>query len=338
MEKGARWATLQRLALGALLGLAASAFYWVTMLSELHWIKTNTTQSDLSVDYRFNFLFATFSPDNLNVWWMNILTIASLAMLLPCVALLRKHTALRGVLRNKGVRVTCALVLFSLFMATPLSRPLWMILPPLQGTQFPWRWLTIVSMAGSIAAAATIHFWIKKARGRARPAALLIAGGVLISLTLTFSHIVNEARYLTPQQFNATLNSIPGSPSVDYWLTVWASKPLRGMTERVEAGERSVKINSWESERREFEVSSGEATEARVRTFYYPHWQATALGRTLPVRAADDGALLISLPPDAVSVKLEFREPARVHFAAGLSALGVLSISTLFIFDRRRRR
>ncbi|HKC64184.1 MAG TPA: 6-pyruvoyl-tetrahydropterin synthase-related protein [Pyrinomonadaceae bacterium] len=338
MEKGARWATLQRLALGALLGLATSAFYWVTMLSELHWIKTNTTQSDTSVDYRFNFLFSSFTPDNLNVWWMNILTIASLAMLLPCVAFLRRRAALRGVLRSKGVRVTCALVLFSLFMATPLSRPLWMLLSPLQGTQFPWRWLTVVSMAGSVAAAATIHFWIKKARESARPVALLIAGGVLVSLTLTFSHIVNEARYLTPQQFNATLNSIPGSPSVDYWFTVWAVKPLRGMTERVEAEGRSVKINSWEAESRSFEVTAGEVTEARVRTFYYPYWQATASGRELALRAADDGALLISLPPDAVSVKLEFQEPARVHFAAALSAIGLLSTGALFIFDWRRRR
>ena len=338
MEKGARLCTLQRLALGTILGLAASAFYWVTMLAELHWIRTNTTQSDLSVDYRFNFLFSTFSPDNLNVWWMNILAIASLAMLLPCVALLRKRPGARGALRSKGVRVAFALFLFSLFMATPLSRPLWMVLPPLRETQFPWRWLAVVSMAGSVAAAATIHFWIKKALGRARPFALLIAGGVLVSLSLTFSHIVNEARYLTPQQFNSTLNSIPGSQSVDYWRTVWAVQPLREMSDRVEAEGRSVKIDSWEAERRTFEVSAGDATEARVRTFYYPHWQATTKGQELPVRAADDGALLISLPPDAVSVKLEFREPARVNFAAGLSALGALSIASLFIFDWRRRR
>ncbi|MDQ3819455.1 MAG: 6-pyruvoyl-tetrahydropterin synthase-related protein [Acidobacteriota bacterium] len=270
MEKGLRWATLQRLALGVLLGLAASAFYWVTMLAEVGWIRADTTRSDHLVDYRFNFLFSTFSPDNMNVWWVNILTIASLVMLLPCIALVRRRARLRGLLRSRGVLVTCALLLFSLFMTTPLSGPIWMLLPPLQQAQFPWRWLALFSMAGSVAAAATIHFWIKRARGRTRPFALLVAGGVLVSITLTFSQIVNEARYLSPKQFNETLSIIPGSPSIDYWLTVWAVEPLRGMTERVEAGERGVKISSWDAESREFEVSAGEATEARVRTFYYP--------------------------------------------------------------------
>ncbi|HJU54051.1 MAG TPA: 6-pyruvoyl-tetrahydropterin synthase-related protein, partial [Pyrinomonadaceae bacterium] len=95
MEKGKRVATLLRLASGAALGLAASAFYWVTMLAELSWVRTNTTQADLSVDYRYNFLFQTFSPENMNVWWMNFIAFATLALVLPGVALFARGSLKR---------------------------------------------------------------------------------------------------------------------------------------------------------------------------------------------------------------------------------------------------
>jgi 6-pyruvoyl-tetrahydropterin synthase related domain len=334
MEKGTRPATVQRLALGALLGLAASAFYWVAMLTELSWIKANNFERDLSVDYRQNFLFSTFSPENLNVWWMNIVAFATVAMLLPVVAMLRRRP--RGVMSKRSVRVVGLLLLFSFLMATPLSRPLWAILPPLQEAQFPWRWLAVVSMFGSVAAAATTHYWIKKARGGGRRLALLIAGGVLISLSLTVSHIVLEARYLARQEFETALHSIPGSPSINYWLPVWVNLPVQGTSNKVSAGQRSLQIISWEAERRVFQVSPGAATEARVQTFYYPHWTANANGKTLPVRAATDGALLISLPPDAVAVELLFREPLSVRIAACTSALGWFLIAALFIFSLRR--
>jgi chromate transport protein ChrA len=333
IEKGKRVTTLLRLAAGAALGLAASAFYWVTMISELSWVRTNTTQADLSVDYRHNFLFQTFSPENMNVWWMNFIAFATLALVLSGAAVFA-----RGRLKRRGVRVACFLFLFAFVMATPLSRPLWAILWPLREVQFPWRWLAVVSMAGSILAASTLSFWTKKARGRGRPLALLVAGGAVVSLALTFSHVVREARYLSPQQFEATLRSIPGTPNVEYWATVWANQPLREMKGEVEASQRTVNVSSWERERRTFEVGPGATeTEARVRTFYYPHWQATAQGRVLPVRAADDGALLISLPADAVSVELEFREPTRSRVAAATSALGAIFIGGLFIFGGRRK-
>jgi hypothetical protein len=55
------------------------------------------------------------------------------------------------------------------------------------------------------------------------------------------------------------------------------------------------------------------------------------------VRADGDGALLVSLPAEAVSVELEFREPARASVAAATSAIGALFIGGLFIFGGRKR-
>jgi hypothetical protein len=105
----------------------------------------------------------------------------------------------------------------------------------------------------------------------------------------------------------------------------------------VEAGERAVNVTAWQPEHRTFSVAAGPATEARVRTFYYPHWTATSEAGTLTTRPDKDGALLISLPQDATSIALDFREPRKTKFSTITSLSGLILISALAVPLRRRR-
>src|SRR5215212_2493122 len=84
---------LAKLALGAGLGVAATAIYWVTMVSELRWIAVNDVEPLASVDYRLNFLLSTLSPENLNVWWMNILALLTLLLCAPALLLFFRRDA-----------------------------------------------------------------------------------------------------------------------------------------------------------------------------------------------------------------------------------------------------
>jgi hypothetical protein len=111
------------------------------------------------------------------------------------------------------------------------------------------------------------------------------------------------------------------------------------MESEVEAGNRQVVVKNWAPEHRNFEVEPGEATELRVRTYYYPHWVASSAGRTLSTRADGDGALLISLPANpsnATAVNLDFREPRRSQVSAALSTFGWLFIGLLVLPSFRR--
>src|ERR1044072_4581671 len=125
---------LAKLAFAGLLGLSVSAIYWVTMVSEVGWNGVNNLQRDPSVDYRVNFLLSTFSPDNLNVWWMNIMALMTLLLFAPALLLLRgvRQKAFRG--HPFVISPVVVLTFFALFLALPLSRPIWMLLKPLQET------------------------------------------------------------------------------------------------------------------------------------------------------------------------------------------------------------
>ena len=332
--------TLLRLLLSALLGLAASACFWVTMIAELKWIGLNGFLADSSVDYRRNFIFSTFSPDNLNVWWLNILTFATVLMFLPALAYF--HRGWKSERRDHNLRAVAILMVVAFLMMTYVSWPIWRLFRALQEVQFPWRWLSVVSMAGSLVAAAFIPFWIDKARGKGRPIAIAICGAVAISVSFTLFQLVRQAQFLSRSEFETKLQSLSSSQGLEYWWPVWAAKRVHSgasqpeITTRVDAGSRAVLIGSWQSEDRSFQVADGPAIDARVHTFYYPHWTATASGTSLQVRPSDDGTILISLPPEATTVQLKFHEPLRSKVSAATSVAGWGLIFVLALFPSRR--
>lgn len=93
------------------------------------------------------------------------------------------------------------------------------------------------------------------------------------------------------------------------------------MEQPVEAAGREVHVIEWSAKRREFAINAGSETEARFQTFYYPYWQATADGKQLMTKPADDGALLVSLPQTATTVKVDFVEPTSTYTAGIVSVL-----------------
>lgn len=329
------------LSISAGLGLAASASYWVTMLSELKWIRADNINPDPSIDYRRNFVLSSFSSDSLNVWWMNILLLTTAAMFWPAIVLASRaarqqflQPAKQPSGRLSAVAALTSLLAFTVFMATPLSRPLWKLVRPLQQTQFPWRWLALTSMAASVLLALSLPFWSRLAKTQKRPLVMLALGTIAMSLAFTASHVVREARWLTPVQFEETLRGIPGSTGVYQWLPVWVHEPLPEMNTAVEAGDRDVTVTSWSAEKRSFQVSAGQSTEAHLRTFFYPHWHATAAGRELTVRPDQKGVLLVRLPNEATEVTVEFREPPRASYAAIVAVFAFLLITGLFLGGR----
>lgn len=326
-------AKLAKLALGAALGLSVTASYWVTMLAEMRWIRINDIQPIASVDYRLNFLLSTLSPDNLNVWWMNILALLTLLLCAPALLFFKRDAAPLRRLARPAIIFTA----FALFMTLPLSRPIWNVFPALQETQFPWRWLILVSMGASILAGLSFPL-INGLVGRwDRLKRIAIFGAMAISIAFTLSHIVREAQYLTPQKFESTLTDVRGTNSVNYWIPIWARSNPRSMTAAVEAANRDVAVVSWQPQHRQFSVAAGAATEVRARTFYYPHWTATSDGKTLATRPANDGALMISVPEGATTVNLDFREPSRTRVSSVMSFAGLLFIGGLAIPRNWRR-
>ena len=333
LEGPGKFLKLAKLACGSVLGLSLSSVYWVTMFSEVSWIAGSRGDGSTN-DVGYNFVLSSLSPDNLSVWWMNILTLMTLLLCAPAIVFFFRVTAPS----RRMVRPIIILTASALFMALPLSWPIWRVLRPLQEVQFPWRWLAVVSMGASLVAAAALPHVMDAALKLDRAKRMLVFGAMVISVAFTFSHSVREALYFSSTRFESMVTDVRGTPSLSYWLPVWAHANPRKMAGDVEVAGREVTVTNWQPEHRSFSVAAGPATEARVKTFYYPHWVAKSNAGILPTRPDTDGALLISLRPNATSVNLDFREPAKTKFSTTASLSGLIIIGALFVPFRWRRR
>jgi uncharacterized membrane protein (UPF0136 family) len=320
------WSTLARLMTGGFIGLAASACFWVTMLAELPLIKGNSANQNVYYDYRANFLFSPSALSNRNTWYANLLALAVLGILLPAAVLFK------GKSMSHATRALAILTAVSFLMATEISRPLWLVIPKLREVQFPWRWLAITSLFGSMLLAASLPKWKEILSAKLRPLHLVPLLAVVLSLFFVATQVVWDSEYLPRPEFDALLASSRGSASFKDWMPVWADDRIQTFapSERVEAGDRKIAIVEWQPEHRVFQIEAGNTEFARIRTFFYPHWSAKAGERAIATTPGKDGAIVVQLPAAATTISLDFLEPRRVTVARVVSILGWLSIVALF--------
>jgi 6-pyruvoyl-tetrahydropterin synthase related domain len=328
-------ATLMRLGLSVALGLGASIFFWGTMLAELKWIKGNSIAQNPYYDYRLNFVFSPSSLTNLNNWFANLLGFAMIGFLLP--AFLMSLRMFRS--RERGVKSMIALTFISFLMATSLSYPLWKIIPKLSEVQFPWRWLAITSLTGSVLLAMSLPDWFASVRQNFQPRKLAVALVFALSLVYVGSILVDNGMTLKRPAFEAMLSDLPGALSHKDWLPVTANdlQHIQKMQAKVEAGDRVISVTSWNSEHRTFHIAAGTETTARLWTYYYPHWKAFTGGRSLPVAAAEDGSIQVTVPSAAADIEVVFQEPRRSHVAAAISLISWLAIAMVASLGSWRR-
>src|SRR6202171_733983 len=121
------WQTLMKLALAGFTALAATAFFWSTVLAEVPWIKGSTVDPNIYYDYHVNFLFSPSNLTNYGAWYTNLLGLVTIAFLLPALIFVKR--SLFGKQGDKAFRAVFLLTLISLLMATEVSRPVWAIVP-----------------------------------------------------------------------------------------------------------------------------------------------------------------------------------------------------------------
>lgn len=311
---------------GTLSGLAFSSCYWLPMLIELKWKSPSGGGQARWFDYKENFIFRP-SPNEMGDYWLPILTTTTLLMAMPALVLL--------VRRSRRALAPAVLALITFLMATSLSKPIWDAFPALQETQFPWRWLTITTACLSTLVAISLPELVRMWRTRLRPLSLVLFGIPVIALSFTILQVIRGAIFLDQSTFDQMVLSLPGSETNKDFLPVWVSSKPRAMERPVEAPARGVQVTEWSAKHRVFKTEAGDLTEARLRTFYYPYWKATAEGKQLTTRPADDGALLVTIPPGAATVNVDFVEPKTTYAAGVLSILGLLAIALSFAKQHR---
>jgi hypothetical protein len=323
------FSSLAKLSVAGIVGLAASAFYWVRMVSELGLVKHATEEFTTNAyDFHANFLaaFLYVSPtqySDRSLWFADLMLLMTAALFVPSAIIFYLKT--RGKIEPKLYNVAC-LVVFAVFISTPLSLFIWERFGILQKVQFPWRWLAIISVGGVIFAAAGFDYLLDAFKTKMRPLALIAVGLAFAAMVFTAAQVIKQAVYTSRPEFSKKITQLSDSESYECWWAIWSKKEAFDNKEKVSINDRKVEINIWQPLVMSFSVSAGEAQTARIAVFYYPHWQAAVNNEQIQIVKDDDGTILIPITNEKSEVKLVFIEPAYVKSA------NFLSLTVWFIF------
>ncbi len=311
----------------SLSGLAAS-FHLVKALTEVDWVQHNSPQffGKGYYDYKSYFFPIYFSApwtryvEKMQWHFDTIISLTLLFFALTALAFfVNRAAASRHPVKSKNGRAVIITGLFSLFMLSVGSSFIWDSVSLLQKIQFPWRWLSIASVMGSVTfaiAAASLMFAGKKLN---RLAAYPIGLFILVIVLFDISQSIIPSIPLQKAVFEEKVANMYNEEGCQCWWPIWAKSKAFEQPERAVAMSRKANVTSWSDESRDFIVESGDAGDLRVATFFHPYWTATVNGISAPVTNDANGAILIKLPAETANVHLFFKEPPLLGMAVIVS-------------------
>lgn len=334
--------TVANFAISAAIALAASSFYWIRLVTEVDWLAHAQPQYSAVLGGRGNWFFPyLLSASNAPEYFLPILrsfdamVILTAALFIPSLVLI----VFRRDLPHEKPRVIMALTVvgtFGLFMLSYASYFVWDRVELLQKIQFPWRWLTVVSVVAAVSFSLAMAR-IKKFDGFSRKIAVLFIVA-LISLILAYDFRKNftHGNVVSRSEFESirTAGNNPAGTNFAVWWPVWAKAEALAVNEKVIVGTRPVDISVWQAEARVFRIAEGSEGNARIATFYYPHWKATINGEPVDVGKDDNGAIALPIPANASEVRMYFEEPAVNRFCFYLSVTCWLALASALVVRR----
>lgn len=321
-EREKFFAMFGKLICGVSLAFAGSSFFWVKVLQERDLLAKTNIYPDPWLDYRLHFLLTpiqTFEGLHLEIYETSLFFYDLMFLCAVGLALVCTVPFILTSKSKKNLRGVWLVFAAAVFLATPFSRFIWDRLTFLQEVQFPWRWLTVVCITASILSASRLDQLIEWFRGKKRPFALIICGCIFAVLTFSIRQIVSQAPFVERDKVQEWIQTTEKAEGFTFWWTPWTRKEIFNVKDKVIAENRSVQIQKWTATEREFQVSAGEAENARIALFYHPSWKTTVNDVPVEVKPDENGAILIPLPNKFVEVKLFFQENFAVKFASWLS-------------------
>lgn len=277
-------------------------------LAAIYLLPAMTTQDAISMNaileggylYRNNFLFSRkFLPYHNPYFWMYLEGIA-VGMIAIAIC------AFTFTAKQRESRFWLGVSIVSFLLMTPMSQPIWAILPALQRIQFPWRFnaVLLVSVTALIALAlpklqVTPRQKVTFAIGVLLTSGLLLTNGVAMKLRLKPIDDPTVVRGIELKKEFA-LEYRPKWVSPDVFTNEGVAK-LANLPQ--------PKLTEWTPRELSFQSNSKTETWVTLRRFYYPNWFANADSEILEVRPAErTGLLQVKVPAGLQQIQVKFAQ------------------------------
>ncbi|MCB1025140.1 MAG: glycosyltransferase family 39 protein, partial [Acidobacteria bacterium] len=315
--------TLARLGASVTISILLAGFHWIKLATEIGWLAHNSPKYtkgyyDFSV-YLFPLYFnAGEKYIQRNLWLLDIAIIFTILMIVP--VLISYFLSPKGGKQRKTFFALSGTSLLAIFLLSFLSKFAWTFIPTLQKIQFPWRWLSLLSIFAVVSFAAGLHFLLGhygNFKVIIRYAALILVF-LIVLFGVTQSIILSDPIERTT--FESNIVKWQDDVGCQCWWTIWGKPAALDQRLKAAAEGREIEISKWGQESRNFIVGPGKPTDIRVATFFYPFWKARVNGTGVKVENGKNGEIIIPVGSDRSVVELTFEEPVKVRIA-GITSL-----------------
>ncbi len=349
---------------GIILGLALSAWFWLPALLEGKWVHLERMTSGY-LNYSGHFRGADLIQWRILFDYRREASPYAMGAVQAILALVGTASILVWWIRRRNLERNSAFLLLMLasatFLITPLSRPIWDVVPLLPFVQFPWRLLAVQALPVSLIIGHLAR-WPGKTTHR-----YIIAGVLGLTLLTTamldlpveylvidevtrdqvalyeyFTAYVGttsrneyQPRWVEPGPFTSAVLLNDGQKPPPLAVSPPSPSPSTG---REGVGLEAKLLAQKPTEERWQVETSSPRTLLAFHTYYFPGWQGYVDGQpveTNPVEGLGYIGLAVSQGSHQVLLRLE-RTPLRA-FAEGLSLLALVLVVGSPL-ERLRRR
>jgi hypothetical protein len=297
--------------LGVILGLCLAAFFVYPAITQQNLINPSAWTNDPTLDWHPSFAFSTFTYLRYGVRWFLIqwpLPIFALLMCLLVLVITKKNAALGRVEPGGALPLRLGIIaLVGLACSSELAYPLFDILPPLQKLQWPYRFVILSIVLGSLAFAGVANL---RPLGNIKRTWLQYGCLGAVLLHLCFVMFLQWSLFTAGKPLPAPGDLMKGEfGQPEYLVAQRGTEWLRYNKEGQLAGECSRLGVHCESLLRESHSSSIRITSpydvtVRLPIFAFPGWLLVVDGRQEPIFADPEAGLIsVKISPGTHEVR-----------------------------------
>lgn len=301
------------------IGIGLSMFFWLPAIFDLHLTRFNQTPISDWSKYFANFgLIGAISF--VLLFLIGIILFSEQARKLLHETIEPHH--------HNIILIFLIIGVFTIYLTTPLSSGLWRILPS-SFIQFPYRLLSLlVPITGFI-----VSFLMYYLQKRLKTLFAVIFLGLLI---LSVSYLFPKA-YTDKAETYYTTN-LDTTTTHNEYLPLWVKKAPTSLPQKLVESTGNISNLASSNKKIVFNHSNDKQETVTINKIYFPGWQATVDGGSVPISYYNEmGVMQLLIPSGAHSVVLSFSETPLHLLADVVSVVSFVLLCLMGYFELRQR-
>jgi hypothetical protein len=353
------WGPLLHGGAGLALGFGLAAFYIVPAAFEQRWVNIAQALSTGLLPSE-NFLYTATNDPEHTLFNYIASTIAVAIIVFTGIAAIAVRRELPQLDANRSQpQLWSTFLLLAAVAAVLMLRPssfAWQLLPKLRFVQFPWRWMSILTIP--------FVYFLAAAFSQRRFRALWIVAAA--ALTVGTAVFLVQHTWWDDEEFStlrAAMDAGQGFDGTDEYDPIGddhynlpAKAPLAELLPSAEDAESQppkaapqtpavaikrwkVAVERWTPEDKIVNVDSAHPARLALRLLNYPAWQVEVNGsRIQPEQAEDSGQMILPVPTGQSRIIVQFARTLDRTIGGILSLLSLLTAAALLPSNRQRPR